>query len=61
MNEFKQTLIPVNGLMVIDPATSRALPPDGAEVRGHQEYWIRRLNEGDVIAADEQRTEGEQS
>jgi hypothetical protein len=47
-NVYVKTIKPVIGLLVIDPATSRALPEQGATVRGNAEYWIRRLNEGAV-------------
>lgn len=41
-------LIPREGLHVVDPATMAALPAEGAIVRGNAEYWMRRLNDGDV-------------
>jgi len=50
---MNKTLTPVKGLVVIDPATSRALPPEGARVQGHAEYWQRRINDGDVVAVDD--------
>jgi hypothetical protein len=49
----ERSLIPAAGLCVVDPATGRALPTEGKLVRGNDEYWIRRLDEGDVaLSAD---------
>jgi hypothetical protein len=45
---WSKTLVPANGLLVIDPATSRALAEEGATVRGNADYWLRRLRDGDV-------------
>lgn len=36
------------GLTVLDPATYRPLPAEGAEVL-HNAYWRRRLAVGDVV------------
>lgn len=47
-SEYTKALTPVNGLLVIDPATSRALPDSGAVVKGNAQYWVRRLNDGEV-------------
>ena len=41
-------LIPVEGRMVIDPATGVALPAEGAEVEA-SDFWDRRIIDGDVI------------
>lgn len=49
--------IPLSGKIVIDPATRKALPPDGAEVEVDS-YWIRRSNDGDVILANENQNNG---
>lgn len=40
---------PAEGLLVIDPASQRALPKDGAEVELSR-YWRRRLKDGDVLS-----------
>lgn len=40
-------LKPADGLLVRDPITLQALPPEGAEVPDST-YWHRRLAEGDV-------------
>lgn len=47
-------LAPRTGMVVIDPATNQALPVDGIDVE-MSSYWIRRLNDGDVIQAEEQK------
>lgn len=47
-------LAPRTGMVVIDPVTSQALPADGADVE-MSSYWVRRLDDGDVIQADEQK------
>ena len=39
---------PNDGMLVRDPITMRALPPEGAEVAATS-FWIRRLAAGDVI------------
>ncbi|MCW8918911.1 MAG: DUF2635 domain-containing protein [Gammaproteobacteria bacterium] len=42
---------PKEGLRVIDPEQGDALPVEGREVE-KTSYWIRRLNDGDVIESD---------
>jgi len=39
---------PVSGLFVTDPDRNDILPPEGRNVEPHQ-YWLRRLEDGDVI------------
>lgn len=46
----RQHLTPAPGLVVRDPATGKALPPEGAMVPINS-YWRRRLADGDVTAA----------
>lgn len=41
-------LIPAKGLLVRDPVSMAPLPPEGAAVRGHDDYWTRRISDGDV-------------
>lgn len=41
---------PAAGLRVIDPATNLPVPDEGAYVVPNQ-YWNRRLRDGDVIRA----------
>lgn len=40
-------LYPTPGRVVIDPATGKALPEEGAKVEPGP-FWTRRLNDGDV-------------
>lgn len=42
---------PAAGLIVINPATRKALPADGDTVP-ESTYWLRRLDDGDVVEAD---------
>lgn len=37
-------------LTVLDPFTLQPLPAEGAEVE-YKAYWIRRMNDGDVVEA----------
>jgi len=41
---------PAEGLIVRDPATREALPAKGRSVPRNA-YWLRRLNDGDVVEA----------
>jgi hypothetical protein len=36
------------GLIVLEPSTKQALPPEGKEVP-RTTYWLRRLRSGDVV------------
>lgn len=47
---------PVEGRSVPDPKRGDLLPADGREVE-FSSYWQRRLNDGDVVAADQKPTE----
>lgn len=40
---------PVGDYLITDPATSEPLPKDGAQVEKNN-YWLRRLNAGEVEA-----------
>lgn len=40
---------PKSGALVRDPVTRQPLPKTGAEVPSDQ-YWMRRLADGDVVA-----------
>lgn len=42
---------PTEGRAVPDPQRGDILPADGREVEPNQ-YWQRRVNEGDVVEAD---------
>ena len=43
----KVLLVPKPGLLVRDPITGRALPPEGGE-KPLSPYWRRRIKDGDV-------------
>jgi hypothetical protein len=45
---------PAEGLKVRDPDTRRHLPEEGAAVP-RSTYWLRRLRDGDVVAASAPR------
>lgn len=38
---------PKAGLLVRDPATKRPVPAEGQRVKSHEDYWVRRANDGD--------------
>jgi hypothetical protein len=38
---------PKAGLIVRDPATKRPVPAEGQRVKSHNDYWVRRANDGD--------------
>lgn len=40
-------LKPVNGALITDPVKGDFLPESGREVDKNQ-YWLRRINDGDV-------------
>lgn len=42
---------PAEGRQVRDPASKRPIPAAGANVP-QDSYWIRRLRDGDVVAAN---------
>lgn len=44
---------PAPGLKVRDPVTKQYLPDKGMEVDDNDFYYIRRLNDGDVVRVDE--------
>lgn len=46
-NPQKTFVKPAAGRRVLDPATRKPLPAEGAEVE-RTPYWLRRLREGDV-------------
>lgn len=50
---LKRFVIPQAGVRVINPASGEPLPAQGAEVIGNAEYWVRRLNDGDVTQGRE--------
>ena len=43
---------PAAGLRVLDPHTRRELAPDTAHNLPDNEYWMRLLRDGDVIAVE---------
>lgn len=42
------TIKPRAGLVIPDPVTGKALAEEGEE-KSRNSYWIRRLNDGDVV------------
>lgn len=44
---------PAPGLKVRDPVIKQYLPDKGMEVDDNDFYYIRRLNDGDVVRVDE--------
>jgi hypothetical protein len=42
---------PVPGKRVRDPDTKRVIPTEGLEVT-ESPYWVRRIQDGDVVRAD---------
>ena len=40
-------LIPKKGLRVVDPASMKPLPENGAKVSGNESYWYRQIAVGD--------------
>lgn len=46
------------GLIVRDPVTFEPLPAEGAE-KPRDQYWLRRLRDGDVIEVDKPAGEQE--
>lgn len=49
---------PKAGLAVPDPERGGFLPENGADVPQNQ-YWQRRLNDGDVVLSKAQKAESE--
>lgn len=49
---------PVQGRQVPDPDKGGFVPPEGREVTPHQ-YWLRRLNDGDVIETEPPKSKKE--
>jgi hypothetical protein len=43
---------PVSGRRVPDPEKGGFVPPEGRVVADHDQYWLRRLADGDVVKAD---------
>jgi hypothetical protein len=52
---------PVPGRAARDPRTMQPLPPEGRSVPVHDQFWLRRVRDGDATASDtepEQLAEG---
>ena len=47
---------PIGGARVLDPATNRPLPQEGASVSRSQ-YWLRRIRTGEVQVMKKKRAE----
>lgn len=58
MKATERFVIPADGLRVVDPDRNEPLPPKGTLVRGNDEYWVRRLNDGDVTVRPATKTAG---
>ena len=44
---------PVDGRMVPDPSRGDLIPPEGRNIEPDQ-YWLRRIEDGDVVEVKEQ-------
>ena len=44
--------IPREGQSVLDPQTRVIVPPEGKMVSAFDEYWVRRVTDGDGTLAD---------
>jgi len=44
---------PVSGRRVPDPEKGGFVPPEGRVVADHDQYWLRRIADGDVVKADQ--------
>lgn len=47
-------LVPRTGMLVIDPVTFQTLPAHG-EDKELDSFWLRRLQDGDVVEAKEEQ------
>jgi Protein of unknown function (DUF2635) len=45
-------VVPAEGLIVRDPESHAALPPEGREVPDNDLYWLRRIRDGDVTMGE---------
>ena len=50
MEQRKEFIKPAKGLLIRDPQTREQLPAEGKEVVMNT-YWMRRINDGDVVIA----------
>lgn len=41
-------IVPKQGLKVRDPETKRIIPENGVKIPALTDYWVRRINDGDV-------------
>lgn len=42
------TIKPKDGLKIRDPETKRIIPENGVKITELTDYWVRRINDGDV-------------
>lgn len=42
-------VMPVSGRLVRDPRTKAPVPEQGREVPDNEEFWVRRLRDGDIV------------
>lgn len=47
---------PISGRRVPDPEKGGVVPPKGRVVVDHDQYWLRRLADGDVVTVDQKST-----
>lgn len=47
-------VIPAEGLKIRDPQTKKIIPENGVKIPELTDYWVRRINDGDVIQAPTQ-------
>jgi hypothetical protein len=48
----RKWFVPRAGQPVLDPATLKPIPPEGAWVGAHDEYFVRRETDGDGCLFD---------
>lgn len=53
MSEEQFYIIPKKGVLLVDPATRKPLPPEGGFVTPSK-YWRRRISEGDAVVTRKQ-------
>lgn len=52
---------PISGRRVPDPEKGGVLPPEGRPVADLDQYWLRRIADGDVVTVDSQSTAAKRS
>lgn len=49
---------PVEGRQVPDPQMGGLLPPEGREIGEPDQYWLRRISDGDVVSVETKDKKG---